>query len=70
MTTYLLLALTDDGRVSATYCPPARGRLIFDDATEEGATDMVTPTRTGDDRNAYSVYEIAGYSIDVVRLPE
>lgn len=60
MTTYLLLALTDDGRVTA-YEPDDLFRI---------ERRQVDPIRTGTDRNAYSTYEIAGYSIDVVRLPQ
>lgn len=63
MTTYLLLALGDDG-VAAHYAS---------DMNMLGAVSLgsrVLPVGIGTDRGPYSVYEVAGYSIDVVRMPE
>jgi len=70
MTTYLLLALTDDGRVTVQdQCGECRdGKYPHESDCAHG--EIVLPVRTGTDRNAYSTYEVAGYSIDVVKLPE
>lgn len=63
MTTYVLLALTDDGRVTAypwelhMPCNP-------------WPVNRYLPEREGNDRGQFVTFEIAGYSIDVVRLPE
>lgn len=64
MTTYLLLALTDDGRVTASDVPADRLPNGYE------WLGVNPPVRTGNDRNAYSVYEVGGWSIDVVRMPE
>lgn len=68
MTTYLLLALGDDGRVTLR-APSQRERsaIAASDVFGLDTRHVYEPVRTGTDRNAYSTYEVAGYSIDVRR---
>lgn len=62
MITYLLLALADDGRVT--------GSDGYFDASHGWKWKSRLPVRTGNDRGQYSTFEVTGYSIDVVRLPD
>lgn len=74
MATYLLLALGDDGRATVYMAPPAmvlsENELTTHPSDCQRCAKPVSPVRTGTDRGPYSVYEVAGYSIDVVRMPE
>lgn len=56
MTTFILLALHDDGR-SEAYAMPT----LLSDAPPK----KLEPVNTGYDRNPFSTYEAGGFSIDV-----
>jgi len=62
MTTYLLLALHDDGRTTA-YEMPSVWAMQFQGSAR------IQPCASGTDRGPYQTFEIAGRSIDVCVLP-
>lgn len=62
MTTYLLLAF-DDGRVTVRKWEPH-------ESCNPWPVEPLAPVRVGHDRNEYTTWEVGGYSIDVVRLPD
>lgn len=64
MTVYLLLTLTDDTEASAFEIPREAVRFQTVGIRAVNCSDI------GNDRGRFVTYEVAGYSIDVVRLPE
>lgn len=59
--TYVLLELQPDGDVRTFRSAIAPSRMDW--------LVMVDPVASGHDRGPYRTYEVAGYSIDVMRLP-
>jgi hypothetical protein len=60
VTTYLLLAIDDDSVTAYPWelhmpCNP-------------WPVESLVPVASGNDRNAYSTYEVSGWSIDVARM--
>lgn len=67
MTTYLLLALTDNGRSEATILTR---RETFGGYTWIAQHPAPLPAAaSGNDRGQYETYEVDGWSIDAMRLP-
>lgn len=66
MTTYLLLALTDNGRSEAKIL--TRREKFGGYAWIEQPAPLPAAA-SGNDRGQYETYEIDGWSIDAMRLP-
>lgn len=57
----IILTIDDDGRTRAYSCK----HVPF---MERGQVAELSPVRSGDDRGHYDVFEVAGVSIDVMRM--
>lgn len=72
MTTYLLLALHEDGRSEARTLHAPIMQWIYAGTQQIGvaALPRLDPSASGNDRGQFSTYQTVGFSIDVVKLPE